>query len=83
MPCFWWPGATAIGARPTSGGLLESLDGHRGEQDVADDCCADLRDERDDRQLRAMQGFHDVGLLASAEGAFVHETHRVPIACLF
>ena len=50
---------------------------------MPDDRCADLRDERDDDRFRAVQGFHDVGLLTPAECAFVYETHRVPITCFF
>ena len=56
------------------------LDGNRREKDVPHQVSADLGDECDDRRLRPVQGFDDVGLLASAERAFVHEAHRVPVA---
>ena len=35
--------------------LVGVLDGHRGEQDVPDDRCADLRDQREDDCVRAVQ----------------------------
>ena len=58
--------------------LVEVLDGHRGEQDVPDDCCADLRDERDDDCVRAVQGFDDVGFLTPAKRMFVERADDVP-----
>ena len=63
--------------------IVGVLDGHRGEQDVPDDRCADLRDERDDDCVRAVQGFDDVGFLTPAEGVFVERADDVPVARLF